>query len=260
MTQAIVNLTAPPVTDAPAGHNEAMEKRFDDGAAAAARGEQYVPPAAPDVNAPAPVDTPAVTEDKPTDAPQDAAAAAPNDAPAVTTNDDPFDAPLAKAGLSMADVSKEFAEGGLSDATYQKLTDAGFPRDLVDLAIAGRQAEVTAYRDSIYSAAGSNEAEYADLVAWAGQNMTESEIDAYNDALNSGDLKRASLAASGLKARFAVANPAEPTFVENTKQTSGTVGYDNWSQAKADMAKPEYKKDPAFRAQVAARLAVSPNL
>jgi hypothetical protein len=35
------------------------------------------------------------------------------------------------------------------------------------------------------------------------------------------------------------------------------VGYDNWSQVTADMAKPEYRKDPSYQQEVQDKLARS---
>jgi hypothetical protein len=97
-------------------------------------------------------------------------------------------------------------------------------------------------------------------VTWAKDALSADEIQAFNDAVNSGNAKLAAFAVSGLNARFAAANPAEPALINKGAPAGGVTGFDSWAQVTAEMRKPEYAKDAAFRAKVTERLRNSPGL
>jgi hypothetical protein len=115
-----------------------------------------------------------------------------------------------------------YSTGGLTDESFAKLEAMGLSRDLVEAFMEGQKAVQSAELNQIYAQAGGEEA-YAHALAWAAQNMAGGQ-----------DVEPTLL-------------PTEPTG------KSGSV-YESVAQLTADMKRPEYKSDPAFRAQVAKRL------
>jgi hypothetical protein len=92
------------------------------------------------------------------------------------------------------------------------------------------------------------------MVNWAGEQMDSTEVTAYNNAVNSGDRSQVNLAVQGLKARYESANGRQPSNIGGrSSQTNGDT-YASWAQVTADMNKPEYKTDTAFRDTVQNKL------
>lgn len=160
------------------------------------------------------------------------------------------------AGLDFDALQNEFAESGeLSENTYKDLEARGIPRDMVDSYIEGQQSLATRYQGELYQYAG-GEDNYNEMSEWATENMSDDEIDAYNDAISSGNPSQARLAIDGLVARYRNGGGAQPTLVGG-RASSTVESYESWAQVTADMAKPQYAKDPAFRQTVQNKLARS---
>lgn len=161
------------------------------------------------------------------------------------------------AGLNMETLSEEFAKDGkLADGSYQSLEKAGIPKEYVDRFIAGQQAIADQQSATVKNLVGGTEA-YDSMSDWAGQNLTETEKQAYNTAVNSKDLEAVKLAVVGLKARYAQSTGSEPTLVEGKASPSAEQGFASWAQVTQAMSDPRYAKDPAYQAEVKNKLANS---
>ncbi|RUT87625.1 hypothetical protein EOD14_09510, partial [Mesorhizobium sp. M7A.T.Ca.US.000.02.1.1] len=91
------------------------------------------------------------------------------------------------AGIGMDALQAEFdADGKLSDASYEKLDKAGFPKETVDDFIEYRKSKADAYVTSAHAAAGGAE-ELGKMTAWAAQGYDAAKVKVFNDAVNSGD-------------------------------------------------------------------------
>jgi len=157
------------------------------------------------------------------------------------------------AGLDFDALSNEFAEtGGLSEQTYADLAAQGIPQEMVDSYIEGQQAISQSYQSELYGYAG-GEDNYTQLAEWASDNLTEGEIDAYNEAISSGNASQARLAIDGLLNRYRAGGNAEPNLVGG-RASSSVDSYQSWAQVTKEMGSPEYAKDPAFRAAVQKKL------
>ncbi|MBN4945015.1 hypothetical protein JY432_03025 [Stenotrophomonas maltophilia] len=172
------------------------------------------------------------------------------------TADDARDA-LARAGLNLDDFATEFnSNGSLSEESYKKLQDAGYPKELVDVYVDGLRARVQTYENAVYSPAG-GKAGYDGLVQWAKTNLSAEQKRAFNEAVQSGDAGRAALAVQGL-----VALRGGNGRLLNGKTTSnadaGPKPFQSQAQVVEAMRDVRYHRDPAYRAEVSARLAVSP--
>ena len=161
------------------------------------------------------------------------------------------------AGLNMDSLAEEYAkEGKLADKSYQSLEKAGIPKEYVDRFIAGQQAIADQQSASVKNMVGGAES-YDAMSEWASNNLSETEKQAYNTAVNSKDLEAVKLAVVGLKARYAQATGSEPKLVEGKASPSGEQGFDSWAQVTQAMSDPRYSKDPAYQAEVKNKLANS---
>ena len=117
------------------------------------------------------------------------------------------------AGLNMDSLAEEYAkEGKLADNSYKSLEKAGIPKEYVDRFIAGQQAIADQQSASVKNMVGGTES-YDAMSEWASNNLSETEKQAYNTAVNSKDLEAVKLAVVGLKARYAQATGSEPKLV-----------------------------------------------
>lgn len=257
-----INIVAPNA-QAPAGHDEKMIAAVDSANAAALAGSNQAPAADP---APA---GEAATPERPAWLPEKFAtvedmakayaelegkASTPESKPAEGVPADPKAAAEAVGAESYAKFNAEFAEkGALSPESYAELEGKGFSKEMVDVYVNGLKASVEVFQTSVQAEAGGAEG-FKAMAEWASKNASDEQLKAYNDAVNSGNIELAKLATKGLTASFQAASPAEPRLVNGTQSQGPSDVYESNAQMMADMRKPEYKTDPAFRAKVSAKL------
>jgi len=151
---------------------------------------------------------------------------------------------------------KEFAENGeLSEESYNQLKERGIPRKMVDEYIQTRQSVSQAITQAGYQAVG-GEDQFKSIAEWAKSNVPEAELQEYNQAVSSGDINKALEAVSNLKSKYEGAVGQEPKLVGQTSSPSTTTqsGYQSMAQLTEAMRDPRYKTDPAYRAEVQAKL------
>lgn len=164
------------------------------------------------------------------------------------------------SGLDFEKYYGELAEKGqLSEESYKEIqSKVGLSKEQIDLVIEGLRARAEKEAQKFYEAVG-GEANYKAMIEWASKNLSEDEIEAYNDTIMKGTEKQIALAVEGLYARYAKANPSRPkTLIQGitSSANSGDV-YTSVAQLTEDMSSERYKKDPAFRDYVAKKLARS---
>jgi hypothetical protein len=167
---------------------------------------------------------------------------------------------LKAAGLNMDDFTTEFTEtGSLSEESFQKLEEAGFPRPLVEQYLAGAKVNITIAKEQeaeIKGTVGGPEA-YTKLIQWAAENLGADEVEAYNSIMTSGDLKSIKFAVAGLKARFDA--QAEPHLIRGNARTTTpkTDVFRSAAEVVTAMKDSRYGKDPAYTRDVEQKLARS---
>lgn len=189
----------------------------------------------------------------------DAPEAADKEEPTETTEDEVTDA-LAKAGLDISKFNEEFHGGGaLSDESYADLEKAGYGRGVVDIYLRGLRAEKADYEAELFAPVGGSEG-YSKLLEWAGKNLDNESIDAFNASITSGDKARAKLAVAGLAAQFKGTSAAPaPTLLNGRTAGAGAVEpFKSRAEVNAAMRDPRYRTDSAYRQTVADRLRDSP--
>lgn len=164
---------------------------------------------------------------------------------------------VSDAGLDMSSLQQEYSEKGELDAkSYEALEKVGITKQYVDNYIAGQEAIANQQATEIKQTVGGEET-YQEMVDWASKNMTEGEKQAYNKAVNSGDMDTVKLAVNALKGQFERANGVEPRLVEGKAQPSQEQGFLSWAQVTEAMADPRYAKDMAYQNEVKNKLANS---
>ena len=156
-------------------------------------------------------------------------------------------------GLNFDAMSEEYMENGqLSSDTYAELESKGIPKNIVDAYIQGQQSIANNVKGDIFNSVGGEE-NYTQMTEWAADNMNQAEKDAFNLAVNSGDMAQAKLAVEALNARYKNMVGVEPNLVGGRPSESVDT-YQSWAQVTTDMKNPAYSKDPAFRATVEKKL------
>lgn len=180
------------------------------------------------------------------------------EAKAEPTNDlEIADKAVESAGLNMEALTQEYADNGeLGEQSYEALAKAGIPKETVDQFIAGQQAVAAQQQNEIKGLVGGDDA-YTEMTEWAQQNLTPAEVEAYNQAVNAGNMETIKLAVTGLQARYTAANGTDPQLLAGKAAPTTQAGYESWAQVQVDMSDPRYAKDPAFQAEVQEKLANS---
>jgi len=178
--------------------------------------------------------------------------------------------PSAAAEL-ITSASNEFNEKGeltaetiakFSSMSSQELVEA-YMKVQADLPKASQEAEVadisTAMVNEVKNAAG-GETAYNNMVQWAGENLDQSSIEAFDSIVNSGSVEAIKLAVSGLKAQYENSNGYEGTMLTGKAPTNTKDVYRSQAELVAAMSDRRYDNDPAYRQDVIAKLERSDNL
>ncbi len=146
--------------------------------------------------------------------------------------------------------------GQLSEDSYKELQEKyNFSPDLIDAFIQGQEAIRDKSVSQVTEVVGGQE-NYNQILEWATDNLSEAEIDSYNDIVKEGNTAKIQMALQGVYSKYASENGVSPNLVQGGGKPR-TAGYESKEQMVADMRKPEYKTDPAFREEVERRLANS---
>ena len=157
--------------------------------------------------------------------------------------------------VDVSSIEQEFLDKGeLSEDTYSKLAEAGFSKETVDMYIEGRKAVADKNTQKVYDLTA-GESNYQSMIKWAADNLSQSEIQSFNDAIATEGTMQ--IAVEGLYARYLKNSSQEPAVNLGGETSSSTNGYESKAQMIEDMQNPKYKSDPAFRKQVENKLRVS---
>jgi hypothetical protein len=162
---------------------------------------------------------------------------------------------LDKAGVDFDALQSEYnAQGEVSADSYTKLEEAGFSKDLVDSYIKGQESLNANYEKAVYDTAGGQDA-YGELIRWAGDNLQQGEIAAFDKAVSSGDVDMVKMAVSGLQTKYQAAEGTDPTLLSLGQSSNSTGGvFNSWAEVTAAMNDTRYESDVAYRQKVSAKL------
>lgn len=152
-------------------------------------------------------------------------------------------------------LTAEFQQNGeLSEATVEALTKRGIPREMVDAYIAGQQALADTAVDTLANTVGGRE-ELARTLEWAGENLSDAEIDAYNEAMKAGNFGATKALLRGIRAAYEAEVGQAPRGVAGERGgVAGLRPFGSDAEMNAAIADPRYETDPAFRDEVIKRV------
>lgn len=120
------------------------------------------------------------------------------------------------------------------------------------------QLQDTAISD-IKQSIGGEEA-YTEMISWAGQNLDQTEIDNFNSVTATNNPAAIRFAVEALNNRFRGDVGFEAPLISGQKASASVQPYRSNAELARDISNPMYHTDPAFRADVEARLALSNDL
>ena len=166
--------------------------------------------------------------------------------------------------------------GKLSETSYTELAALGYPKDVVDVYVAGltkdasvsqavSEARIADKEIASIKADIGGDAALVAMIKWSQTNLSDADRKVYNDAVSSTDPAKVRMAVNGLHHAFTQAHGKEPNYLEVGGHgvppgAGGITPYGSEAEVTKDMGTREYREDPAFRDKVAKRLSVSGNV
>ena len=165
------------------------------------------------------------------------------------------------------EASEEFYanEGQLSEETISRFSEMS-SQDLVNayLEIQANNPQAPqqsvqmseAQVNSVQNAAG-GEANYNRVVDWAADNLSDEAISAFDSVVDSGNPMAISIAFQGIQSEYNEANGYEGRMLQGKPASSTGDVFRSQAELVAAMGDPRYDTDPAYRADVVAKLDAS---
>ena len=152
-------------------------------------------------------------------------------------------------------------DGTLSEETIQKFSSMS-SQDLVNAYLeiqktnpqAPVQAEMSeAQVNQVQNAAG-GEANWNTVTSWAQSNLPATQIDAFDSVVDTGNPAAIGIAFQGIQSQYNEANGYEGRMLQGKPARSSGEVYRSQAELVAAMSDPRYDNDPAYRADVIAKL------
>lgn len=164
----------------------------------------------------------------------------------------------------MQQLGQEFdSSGELSEEAIEKLGSMDSKELIKAYLKYNAQSQAQSLQQSavtdIQASIGGPEA-YSEMIAWAGNNLSESEIADFNAVTATNNPVAIKFAVQALNSRFKEGAGNEAELITRGKRAASVQGYRSHAELARDIADPRYSKDPAFRADVEKKLSVSPDL
>jgi len=163
----------------------------------------------------------------------------------------------------ISEASAEFYEndGEITQETFDKFSNMD-SQDLVNAYLALQEGQPQAQEavemsdgdvNAIQNSVGGEEA-YQQIIGWAGENLNDSYIDAFDNIVESGNTAAIQLALEGIKSQYDNSNGYEGRMLTGkAPKTSGDV-FRSQPELVAAMSDPRYENDPAYRQDVIEKL------
>ena len=151
---------------------------------------------------------------------------------------------------------KMLAGESFDDSDYAPFEKMGLDRETVDVFAQGLIAIGEVHKAGVYKEAGGEDA-YKAMIEWARTEYTPAEIAAYDRDVHSMDKDVSMNAVRGLAARFKLATGHSGKDVTRQGAGKAAEGYRSKAEMVADMRKPEYRTDEAFRREVEQKVAAA---
>jgi hypothetical protein len=162
-------------------------------------------------------------------------------------------------GFTLDKYNQEYADTGvLSENSYAELAKLGLDKNLVDGYIEGQKAISDNYQKQIYNEVGSQE-QYTQLVDWASKNLSDEEVESFNDVISNGSIQAMKFAVRGLMATAGMKQSSvkQQDLFQGDSDVISVDAFQSIAQVTQAMNDPRYEKDPAYRKEVTDKIARS---
>lgn len=167
---------------------------------------------------------------------------------------------LIAKGVDFLGAIEEYQNNGeLSQKTYEALEKAGYPKEVIQGFVETRKAIDAKYTQDVMNHVG-GEKDFRELQTWMKGNLSKSELDAYNEAVNSENLNAVKLILDGIQAkRVAKQGTRKATLIGGASKSApkGFSGRDEMIKAMSD---PRYGIDRAYTISVERKMSLSNDL
>lgn len=178
----------------------------------------------------------------------------------LKSSEDALKDDLKTKGVDFETAVSEYNEKGvLSDATMDALEKVGYPKAVVEGFIKSRQILENQYTSAVYEAAGGEEA-YSRMTQWAAANLPKADIEAFNAAIDSGNLGTVKLIMGGIRSAMGEAMTQKhgtnnPSVMGGPATTNPTGGFVDKAEMVKAMSDKRYCRDPQYTKLVESRMA-----
>lgn len=176
--------------------------------------------------------------------------------PAEAGTEEAAESAVGEAGLDMDALSTEYSENGeLTQESLDALSKVGITPDMVQSYIKGQEAQAAAVQADLLEPVGGDLEVYNEMTQWASDNLSDKEVDDFNEILEGGNAASIKMAVQNLATKYEGSQGAEPGRQLSGKGTnSGASVYESTADLMKDMQNPEYAMNPAFRRKVESKL------
>lgn len=159
-------------------------------------------------------------------------------------------------GIDYAALEAEYNEKGeLSEDSYKLLEEKGYPKALVEAALAGWQAKADAFANKIIEDAGGIN-EYKRIQKFV-QSQGKGAVDAFNAIVNKDDLSVVSSYIAGVKAQMVAKHGTANPTLGGSGNVGKAKGYADADEMIKAMSDPRYGKDINYMHEVERKVAAS---
>ena len=159
---------------------------------------------------------------------------------------------LAQRNVDLDAIEKEYFDndGKLSDKTYEELSKAGYPKQVIDTMIKSWEITAQQFVDAVLKEAGGEEG--LQRISTFLQSQGNAQINTFNKAIETGDMDLIKLAIKGvqaeMQAQYGTSNKTTIGNVQSTTQSN--EGYSSLSEMQNAMRDPRYGRDRAYTQEV----------
>ena len=177
----------------------------------------------------------------------------------------PEEPKLSTGAALITNAQKEYYDNGnkLSEETMAKFSEMS-SADLLQAYIEinadnppqaeAQAADITEAQISDIKKSVGGDRVYANVVNWAKDSLDKSQVNAFDEVVNTGSVEAIKLAVAGLKAQYDNANGVEGRMVTGKAPTNSGDIYRSQAELVAAMNDPRYDRDPAYRQDVIEKL------
>ena len=166
---------------------------------------------------------------------------------------------LSAKGVDYAKLQAEYDEKGeLSEESYKALKDAGYDKEIVDAVIAGWQAKVDKFVDTVIENAGGQK-EFDRLVKFV-QGQGANAVEAFNNVVTNGDLNTIGSYLAGVKAQMVAKYGTDNPTLTGRGIAKGVKGFVDQSEMVKAMSDKRYGRDEKYTKEVEKKIAASTSI